>query len=47
MYNKPEWHLGVIGVIASMGAGAVSPAFAFLFSSMIAVFYSTNPNELR
>ena len=45
--NLPEWPLGILGVMASMIAGATSPAFSFLFASMIAVFYTTNVQQLK
>lgn len=38
-YNKPEWPYGVVGVAASAAAGVVRPAFAFVMSSIITVFY--------
>ena len=33
--NGPEWHLMLIGTLASAGSGAVMPVFAFLFGEML------------
>ena len=45
--NLPEWHYGIMGIISSAAAGCLSPAFSFLFSSLIIVFYDTDPNVLK
>lgn len=36
-FNKPEWYYILIGCIASIISGAVNPAFAIVFSQVIAV----------
>lgn len=45
--NRPEWPLAVVGSIGSAAAGGMSPAFSFLFASMIAIFYTTDMNKLK
>ncbi len=45
--HKPEWYYGIVGCISSAGVGAVQPVFALVISSMITVFYITNPDELK
>jgi hypothetical protein len=39
---RPEWGWGILGLIASGAAGAVQPAFAFIISSFITIFYTTD-----
>ena len=36
--NKPEWIFIAIGCLASIVSGGVQPAFAIVFSKVIAVF---------
>lgn len=38
MMNKPEWGFIVMGCLASIVSGGVQPAFAVVFSKVIAVF---------
>ena len=45
--NYPEWGYAVLGFIASAAAGSLSPAFSFLFSSLIIVFYNTDTNVMK
>ena len=45
--NRKEWPYLVIGVVSSMAAGVLSPAFSFLFASMISIFYDPDPSKLQ
>ena len=36
--NKPEWGFIALGCLASLVSGGVQPAFAVIFSKVIAVF---------
>lgn len=44
--NSKEWPYFVIGCIASAANGGVQPAFAFVISSMISVFYTLDKVRL-
>ncbi|XP_073533538.1 ATP-dependent translocase ABCB1 [Phyllobates terribilis] len=44
--NKPEWPYFVVGIICAAINGATQPAFAIIFSKIIAVF-AGEPDEMR
>ncbi|XP_073438022.1 ATP-dependent translocase ABCB1 [Dendrobates tinctorius] len=44
--NKPEWPYFVVGIICAAINGATQPAFAIIFSKIIAVF-AGEPHEMR
>ncbi|XP_069585559.1 ATP-dependent translocase ABCB1 [Ranitomeya imitator] len=45
-FNKPEWPYFVVGIICAAINGAIQPAFAIIFSKIIAVF-AGEPDEMR
>ncbi|XP_059510600.1 ATP-dependent translocase ABCB1 isoform X1 [Stegostoma tigrinum] len=45
--NKPEWLYIAVGLLTSMISGAVSPAFAVVFSKIIGVFAILDPDLKR
>ncbi len=45
--NAPEWPYAIVGVTASAGAGSMTPAFSFLFASMIVVVSSPNTASIQ
>ena len=45
--NKPEWPYMAIGSIGSIGAGVQQPAYAFLFTSVIASLYLPTPELVK
>lgn len=45
-YNRPEWAYAAVGIVASSANGCVNPAFAFIISSVINVFYTVVPSEM-
>ncbi|GAB4820940.1 hypothetical protein N2152v2_007986 [Parachlorella kessleri] len=45
--NKPELPAAITGLLGSTGLGAMMPAFAIAFSSLISTFYSTDIEELK
>lgn len=47
MMNRPEWGFIVLGCLASIVSGGVQPAFAIVFSKVIAVFSICDRDEQR
>lgn len=45
--NKPEWPYIMVGVFCAVINGAMQPAFAVIFSKIIAVFGETEPELIR
>jgi ATP-binding cassette subfamily B (MDR/TAP) protein 1 len=45
--NKPEWPYAVMGSLGSIGAGVQQPAYAFLFTSVVAALYLPTPELVR
>eukprot|EP00873_Tetraselmis_striata_P012568 jgi/Tetstr1/432832/TSEL_022182.t2 len=45
--NAREWPLMVLGVTSSMGLGSTMPLFAVALSSIIAVFYNPDPEDMK
>ncbi|XP_048010272.1 ATP-binding cassette, sub-family B (MDR/TAP), member 4 isoform X1 [Megalobrama amblycephala] len=45
--NKPEWPYMVVGVLCATINGGMQPAFAVIFSKIIAVFAEIDPNIIR
>ncbi|KAL4617085.1 multidrug resistance protein 1-like, partial [Arapaima gigas] len=45
--NLPEWPYMVVGIFCAIINGAIQPAFAVVFSKIIAVFAGTDPNAVR
>ncbi|KXZ43925.1 hypothetical protein GPECTOR_77g22 [Gonium pectorale] len=46
-YAQGEGLSVVVGCVGSVGAGAAHPAFGYIMASMIGIFYTTTPSELR
>lgn len=47
MMNKPEWSFIALGCLASLVSGGVQPAFAIVFSKVIAVFSKCDREEQK
>ncbi|CAM6101080.1 unnamed protein product [Calypogeia fissa] len=45
--SKNEWAYGIGGVIGSMLAGCVNPAFALIIGEVLSAYYSTNRSQSR
>ncbi|KAG8366827.1 hypothetical protein BUALT_Bualt16G0008400 [Buddleja alternifolia] len=45
--NAPEWPYSIMGAVGSVISGLIAPTFALLMSSMIEVFYYTNPVAMK
>ncbi|GLC41172.1 hypothetical protein PLESTM_001163200 [Pleodorina starrii] len=46
-YARGRYLSAIVGCLASAAGGAQHPAFAFVIASMINIFYTTTPSELK
>ncbi|KAG6517485.1 hypothetical protein ZIOFF_020877 [Zingiber officinale] len=45
--NSPEWRQAVLGSISAIVFGAIQPLYAFCMGNMIAVFFSSDHDEIK
>ncbi|KAG6520211.1 hypothetical protein ZIOFF_017249 [Zingiber officinale] len=45
--NAPEWRQAVLGSISAIVFGAIQPLYAFCMGNMIAVFFSSDHDEIK